>query len=86
MVRRYDGFTLVEAHPVTGRTHQIRVHMASLGHPLVGDAVYGKASTLVKRHFLHAARLGFTLPPAGLEWREFESPLPDDLQASLDVI
>ena len=42
--------------------------------------------TLVKRHFLHAARLGFTLPPAGLEWREFESPLPDDLQAALDVI
>jgi 23S rRNA pseudouridine1911/1915/1917 synthase len=86
VVRRYDGFTLVEAHPVTGRTHQIRVHLTSLGHPLVGDAVYGKASPLVTHHFLHATRLGFYLPPAGQEWRVLESPLPADLQAALDAI
>jgi 23S rRNA pseudouridine1911/1915/1917 synthase len=86
VVRRYNGFTLLEAHPVTGRTHQIRVHLASLGHPVVGDAVYGKASPLVGRHFLHAARLGFYLPPEEQEWCEFQAPLPADLQAVLDAI
>lgn len=86
VVRRYNGFTLIEAHPVTGRTHQIRVHLASLAHPLVGDAVYGRASALVSRHFLHALRLGFYLPPIGREWCEVESSLPADLQAVLDVI
>jgi 23S rRNA pseudouridine1911/1915/1917 synthase len=86
VVRRYEGFTLVEAHPVTGRTHQIRVHLTSIGHPLLGDAVYGKASPLVARHFLHAARLGFYVPPEEQEWHECESPLPVDLQAVLDVI
>ncbi|MDA0798060.1 MAG: RluA family pseudouridine synthase [Chloroflexi bacterium] len=86
VVRRYEGFTLLEAHPITGRTHQIRVHLTSLGHPLVGDAVYGKASPLVSRHFLHAARLGFYLPPEEQEWREFQAPLPPDLQAVLDAI
>lgn len=86
VVHRYLGSTLVEAYPVTGRTHQIRVHFASLGHPLIGDKVYGKASALVDRHFLHAARLGFFLPPEEAEWREFESPLPDDLQAALDML
>jgi 23S rRNA pseudouridine1911/1915/1917 synthase len=86
VVRRYEGCTLVEAHPVTGRTHQIRVHLTSLGHPLVGDAVYGKASPFVARQFLHAARLGFYLPPEEQEWNEFKSPLPADLQAVLDAI
>ena len=77
------GYTLVEANPVTGRTHQIRVHFAHMGHPLVGDATYGKASALVGRHFLHAARLGFHLPPDEREWREFQSPLPEELAAAL---
>ena len=84
VVRRYADTTLLEAHPVTGRTHQIRVHLAHLGHPLVGDAVYGKPSPLVARHFLHAARLGLWLPPDETEWREFEAPLPPDLSAALD--
>ena len=86
VIRRYPDCTLVEAYPVTGRTHQIRVHFASLGYPLIGDKVYGKASALVDRHFLHAARLGFYLPPEELEWREFESQLPEDLQAALDML
>ncbi len=86
VVHRFDGFTLVEAQPVTGRTHQIRVHLTSLGHPLVGDAVYGKASPLVGRHFLHATRLGFYVPPDEQEWRECEAALPADLQAALDAI
>ena len=92
VVRRYvesgalGAATLVEAHPVTGRTHQIRVHFASLGHPLVGDSVYGKRSGLVGRHFLHAARLAFDLPPDEREWREFEAALAPDLQAALDAL
>lgn len=86
VVRRYATATLLEAHPVTGRTHQIRVHLAHLGHPLVGDAVYGKPSPLVARHFLHAARLGLWLPPEEAEWREFEAPLPADLSAALDAL
>lgn len=92
VVRRYvergalGAATLVEAHPVTGRTHQIRVHFASLGHPLVGDPVYGKRSGLVGRHFLHAARLAFDLPPDERERREFEAALAPDLQAALDAL
>ena len=80
---RAPGYTLVEAQPVTGRTHQIRVHFAHMGHPLVGDATYGKRSALLGRHFLHAARLGFYLPPDEREWREFEAPLPAELKAAL---
>ena len=80
---RAPGYTLVEAQPITGRTHQVRVHFAHMGHPLVGDATYGKRSALLGRHFLHAARLGFYLPPSDREWREFEAPLPAELKAAL---
>ena len=87
---RFDGqlgrFTLVEAHPVTGRTHQIRVHLAHIGHPLVGDPVYGKRSVLVPRHFLHAARLELAIPPGESERRTFESPLPEDLAGALAAL
>ena len=90
VVRRLGGagasFTLVEAYPVTGRTHQVRVHFASIGHPLIGDAVYGRRSPLVDRHFLHAARLAFALPPDEREWREFEAPLPPDLETALRAL
>ncbi len=82
-----DGVTysLVEVEPLTGRTHQIRVHFASIGRPLVGDRVYGKASPLVGRQFLHAWRLGFRLPASG-RYQEFESPLPWDLAAALRTL
>jgi 23S rRNA pseudouridine1911/1915/1917 synthase len=73
---------LLEVEPVTGRTHQIRVHLAAIGHPVVGDAVYGKRSPLVGRQFLHAWRLAFTLPSSG-RLAEFESPLPADLREAL---
>jgi len=76
------GFTYLEASPFTGRTHQIRVHLASLGHPVVGDAVYGRPSKLVGRQFLHAWRLALAHPADGRELR-FEAPLPDDLRAAL---
>jgi 23S rRNA pseudouridine1911/1915/1917 synthase len=82
-VREYlDGYTYLEVSPITGRTHQIRVHLASLGHPIVGDAVYGKASPLVGRQFLHAWRLAFRHPATGEEV-SFEAPLAGELQEAL---
>jgi 23S rRNA pseudouridine1911/1915/1917 synthase len=82
-IREYlDDCTLVEVTPSTGRTHQIRVHFAAVGHPIVGDAVYGKPSPLVERQFLHACRLGFHHPADGRRL-VFESPLPADLQQAL---
>jgi 23S rRNA pseudouridine1911/1915/1917 synthase len=76
-------YTLLEVEPVTGRTHQIRVHMAAVGHPVVGDAVYGHLSDFIDRQFLHAWKLGFGMPLGGREV-EFESPLPADLTAALN--
>jgi 23S rRNA pseudouridine1911/1915/1917 synthase len=87
--RELGTYALVKATLETGRTHQIRVHMASIGHPIVGDPVYGKrtlkdaAALGLGRQFLHARRLGLTLPSTG-EWREFESELPDDLRGVLE--
>jgi 23S rRNA pseudouridine1911/1915/1917 synthase len=75
---------LLEAEPVTGRTHQIRVHLAAIGHPIVGDALYGKPSPVVGRQFLHAAKLGFRMP--GGREIEFESPLPPDLRRALETL
>ncbi len=67
----------------TGRTHQIRVHLSAVGHPVLGDELYGSPSPLIGRQALHASRLGFVLPSNG-EWREFEAPLPDDLRQLVD--
>lgn len=77
--------TLVEAHPITGRTHQIRLHMAFLKCPIVGDTIYGRVhpSLEIKRHFLHATRLMLTLPGES-EPRTFEAPLPSELQEIID--
>jgi 23S rRNA pseudouridine1911/1915/1917 synthase len=85
VLERFAEHTLVEAEPVTGRTHQIRIHFASIGHPLAGDRVYGfrKQRLPLRRQFLHAARIAFTLPSSG-EPLEFTSELPDDLAAVLD--
>jgi 23S rRNA pseudouridine1911/1915/1917 synthase len=84
-VREYldaGGYTYLEASPVTGRTHQIRIHLASLGHPIVGDTVYGKPSKLVGRQFLHAWRLTLSHPVMGEEMT-FEAPLAGDLAVGL---
>ncbi len=80
-----DGQALLEVNLLTGRTHQIRVHLAFIGAPIVGDSVYGfrKQRVKMKRHFLHAAKLAFTHPVTG-ERLSFESPLPADLQGHLD--
>lgn len=83
-VRKYlDGYTLVEVTPVTGRTHQIRVHLSAIGYPVVGDPVYGAKSTHLDRQFIHAYRLGFCLPSTE-EYQEFTSPLPLDLEQALE--
>jgi 23S rRNA pseudouridine1911/1915/1917 synthase len=80
-------YTLIEAEPLTGRTHQIRVHLASIGHPVVGDGVYGRRRTSlpVSRQFLHARRLGFKHPTTG-QRLELEAPLPEELAAVLDLL
>jgi len=78
-------YALLEVQPVTGRTHQIRVHLAAIGHPVVGDSVYGKRSDVVGRQFLHAWRLAFELPASG-RLAEFESPLPPDLGEALAAL
>lgn len=78
--------TLIEATLVTGRTHQIRVHLASIGHPVVGDRIYGRrrgATIPTPRQFLHAWRLSFEHPVRGEPMR-FESELPPDLAGVLD--
>ncbi|MBM4405195.1 MAG: RluA family pseudouridine synthase [Chloroflexi bacterium] len=82
VVRRYKEAALIEALPKTGRTHQIRAHMASIGHPLVGDGLYGGGTKLLGRQFLHAARLAFTHPRTG-QRVSFEAKLPDDLERVL---
>ena len=77
------GYSLLEVVLETGRTHQIRVHFSFLGHPLMGDGVYGRSSPLLGRQFLHANRLGFRHPATG-ELVEFRSELPPELSAVLD--
>lgn len=96
--RRFDRFTLLDVEIKTGRTHQIRVHLASSKHPVVGDEVYGggrdntvRDSKLrveirkLGRHFLHAAELGLRHPISGEQLR-FEAPLPADLRHLLDAL
>ncbi|MCA1712674.1 MAG: RluA family pseudouridine synthase [Actinobacteria bacterium] len=89
-VEAYRHATLLDVHLETGRTHQIRVHMAALKHPCVGDVTYGADPTLSKklgleRQWLHAVKLGFAHPADG-RWVEFESAYAPDLQAALDAI
>lgn len=78
-LREARGRSLLELQLETGRTHQIRVHLASVGHPVVGDTVYGRAQLpLPPRQFLHATHLEFVHPATG-EWLLFDAPLPPDL-------
>jgi len=85
-VIKYIGrYTLLEVMTETGRTHQIRVHLAAIGFPVVGDKIYGVKAPFLTRQFLHACRLGFKLPSTG-DYVEFESELPDDLKQALEDI
>jgi 23S rRNA pseudouridine1911/1915/1917 synthase len=76
VLEEYKESSLIEAKPVTGRTHQIRVHLAAIGHPIIGDPVYGLSSKKIKRHALHAAGIAFTF--LGTEYR-YTIPLPNDI-------
>jgi len=84
-LRQFPQHTLIEAHPLTGRTHQIRLHMAFLHCPIVGDVIYGrkKPSLPLERHFLHAAQLSVVLP-GDKQPTLFQAPLPQELQQVLN--
>ncbi len=83
VLARGDGMTLVCAVPLTGRTHQLRVHFAGLGAPLLGDDMYGRASEKISRHALHSCALSFPTPST--KERVFAvAPLPDDMRDLLD--
>jgi 23S rRNA pseudouridine1911/1915/1917 synthase len=86
----YVGTTLLEIHLETGRTHQIRVHMAAIRHPCVGDVNYGADPTLadrlgLRRQWLHAVQLGFVHPVTGDDL-VFTSSYPDDLAHALELM
>ena len=85
VIERMEKFTLIEAQLETGRTHQIRVHMTYIGHPLLGDPVYGpkKQPISLEGQALHARVLGFIHPRTG-EYMEFEAPLPPYFEALLE--
>jgi 23S rRNA pseudouridine1911/1915/1917 synthase len=98
VVERFDEFTLLDLEIKTGRTHQIRVHLAHIKHPVVADSTYGagRANSIknaklraavagLGRPFLHAARLGITHPATG-EKMEFTAPLPRELRAFLEQV
>ena len=93
--RHFKGVSLLKVAIATGRTHQIRVHLSAIGHPIVGDPIYGgvhrrvandlRSIQRLERPFLHAARLAFTHPADGRR-DEFDSPLPPDLESVVDEI
>lgn len=85
VVQRFDNRALLEVRPTTGRTHQIRIHLASIRHPVVGDVLYGRADPKLGRQFLHASSLGFDHPSDGRRV-ELTSPLPKDLSGYLSEV
>jgi 23S rRNA pseudouridine1911/1915/1917 synthase len=84
VIHRYERGDLVELKPLTGRTHQLRVHLTYLGHPIVGDHIYGTADKKLSRMFLHAHSLELTLPSR--ERKTFTAPLPPELEDFLTAI
>lgn len=86
-LEKFPQHTLLEVHPLTGRTHQIRVHLAFIGCPIAGDRIYGRRHSSIpsKRHFLHAQRLNFILPGEATP-RQFEAPLPAELDELLNQL
>ena len=87
VLERFDKYTYIECQLKTGRTHQIRVHMTSIGHPLLGDEVYGNAKCPFKLEgqTLHAMTIGFIHPTTG-EYVEYEAPLPEYFEHLLQIL
>lgn len=85
VLKRYQGHTLLELHLETGRTHQIRVHLNHLGHPICGDSIYGFPSPLIKRQALHAGQVSFHQPRSG-SLLHLEAPLPPDMAQLLNQL
>ena len=83
IIEYFEDTTLVQAEPVTGRTHQIRVHFTGIGHCLLGDTMYGKGSKFIKRQALHATKLDFIFKD---KHYHFESPLPEDFIKALSLV
>ncbi|MCX5922234.1 MAG: RluA family pseudouridine synthase [Candidatus Dependentiae bacterium] len=79
----FEDSSLVEVKPVTGRTHQIRVHLAAIGHPIIGDTVYGKPSLAINRQSLHAHAISFVLDGQSYQ---FTAPIPNDLATVLALL
>ncbi|MBU4226860.1 RNA pseudouridine synthase, partial [bacterium] len=87
VLKRFSGYTLVEATLRTGRTHQLRVHLAFIGYPIVGDQLYGqrKQGLNINRQALHSHILGF-VHPSSKKYMEFSAPLPQDMQELIDYL
>ncbi len=87
VLKRFSGYTLVEATLRTGRTHQLRVHLAFIGYPIVGDQLYGhrKQELNMNRQALHSHILGF-VHPSSKKYMEFSAPLPQDMQELIDCL
>lgn len=83
-MEEFKDYTLLEVHPLTGRTHQIRVHLSFLGCPVAGDTVYGRRHSTISlnRHFLHANQIKIIIP-GEVTPRIFEAKLPQDLEDML---
>ena len=85
VLERFPAGALLRVRPLTGRTHQIRVHMAAIGHPLFGDALYGSPDDMLSRPALHSAYLSLRHPVTG-ETLELAAPLPDDLEKKMAAL
>ncbi len=83
VIKYFDKHSLIKVTPITGRTHQIRVHCTAIGHPIVGDVVYGKKSSLIKRQALHAQKLSFTFNNKSYT---FSSNFPDDFKNAVKMM
>ena len=80
VLSEYANFSIVECHLQTGRTHQIRVHMSAIGHPLLGDTLYGNSSNLINRQALHSYKISF-IHPITKQSVTFNCDLPDDMKS-----